>query len=147
MDLEGLGQHWVEDESNHDRARRRNRIRHDVLPRLVAVEGPSVVDVLARTADLASADEALLAVLTAEARGRLVVEDADGAALDPEVFAREPLAIRRRVLRGLLQAAGRGPSFQQVEGALRFVERRQTGALSLPGCRVELSAGGRVLLQ
>jgi tRNA(Ile)-lysidine synthase len=144
--LEGLGERWVEDESNEDRAHRRNRLRHDVLPLLLAAEGASVVDVLARTADLASADEALLAALTAQARARLVVDGADGAGLDPEAFAREPLALRRRILRGLLQeATRRAPSFQQVEGALRFVERGQAGALALSGCRVELSPGVRVL--
>ena len=46
--------------------------RHDVLPALVASEGDSVVNVLARTAEIAGADEALLAALARDARARVV---------------------------------------------------------------------------
>ncbi len=69
------GRTWRVDDSNQDRARRRNRLRHDVLPALVASEGASVVTVLARTAEIAAADEALLAALARDARARVVVED------------------------------------------------------------------------
>ena len=49
-----------------------------MLPALVASEGDSVVNVLARTAEIAGADEALLAALARDARVRVLVGDGPG---------------------------------------------------------------------
>jgi tRNA(Ile)-lysidine synthase len=145
--LETAGRAWVVDGSNEDRGRTRNRLRHDVIPGLVAAEGEGVVDALARTADIARADEALLAALAAAALGRVVSGDGLPVRVDAAGLAAEPLALRRRVLQRLLRdVSGRVPSFEAVESAVRFLERRRPGSLDLPGARVELSAAAGVLI-
>ena len=140
--LESHGCAWMVDDSNRDRARRRNRLRHDVLPALVASEGDSVVDVLARTAEVAGADEALLTALARDARARVVCDEGPGLRLDVAALAGEPLALRRRVVQwALAQVSNRSPSFAHVDSTLRFLERRRPGVLTLPNGQVELSGG------
>jgi tRNA(Ile)-lysidine synthase len=145
--LEAHGRTWRVDGSNHDRARRRNRLRHDVLPALVASEGDSVVNVLARTAEVAAADEALLAALARDARARVVAVE-DGAVLRLKVAAltEEPLALRRRVVQwALARVSDRAPTFAHVDATLRFLERGRPGVLTMHGGHVELSDGQGVL--
>lgn len=48
--LAGLSQQWRTDESNADRRLTRNRIRHDLLPKLAGEYNPRVVEMLARLA-------------------------------------------------------------------------------------------------
>jgi tRNA(Ile)-lysidine synthase len=145
--LQSRGRAWRVDDSNQDRTRRRNRLRHDVLPALVASEGDSVIDVLARAADIAGADEALLAALTKDARARVIRTTALPLRLDLSALAEEPLALRRRVVQwALAETTGRSPSFAQVESALRFLARGRSGVLAVSGAEVELSAGQGVLL-
>jgi len=144
--LEARGHTWMVDDSNLDRRRRRNRLRHDVLPALVASEGDSVVNVLARTAEIAGADEALLAALARDARVRVVVGQGPGLRLNVAALAQEPLALARRVVQwALSQLSDRAPTFAQVDATLRFLQRGRPGVLALPGGQVELSAGQGVL--
>src|SRR5690606_29368022 len=55
--LSSAGESWREDESNVDRAIPRNRVRHDLMPVLRDVAGPSVTAAIARAASLAREDE------------------------------------------------------------------------------------------
>lgn len=145
--LERTGRTWVVDGTNQDRGRARNRLRHDVLPPLVAAEGDAVVDALARAADIARADEALLSDLTTAAVERVVRRAGPPLCLDAAALAAEPLALRRRVVQRLLQdVAGRAPSFAAVESVVGLLEGGRPGGLDLPGGRVELSAAAGVLL-
>lgn len=145
--LDGRGAEWVVDESNLDRARRRNRLRHDVLPAIVSAEGGAVVDVLARTADLAREDDALLAALAAEAAARVTLEAGPPRRLDLEALAGEPLALQRRVLQAAIaEVTGRQPAFVHVDAAVGLAARRRPGSVAVPGGRVELSAGRGVLV-
>ena len=86
--LESHGRTWVVDDSNQDRRRRRNRLRHDVLPALVASEGDAVVNVLARTAEIAGADEALLAALARDAAARVLRRRGPGLRVNMVALAR-----------------------------------------------------------
>ncbi|MBQ9105042.1 MAG: tRNA lysidine(34) synthetase TilS, partial [Mailhella sp.] len=54
--LERLGVHWQEDASNQSRAWKRNRMRHDVLPLLMA-ENPSFLESVRRLWRTAREDE------------------------------------------------------------------------------------------
>ncbi len=144
--LEAHGHTWMVDDSNLDRRRRRNRLRHDVLPALVASEGDSVVNVLARTAEIAGADEALLATLARDARVRVLAGDGHGLRVNVAALTEEPLALRRRVVQwALAQLSDRAPTFAQVDATLRFLQRGRPGVLALPGGQLELSAGQGVL--
>jgi tRNA(Ile)-lysidine synthase len=114
------GEHtWVEDATNVDVSIPRNRIRHLVLPALAATTGVSAAIPLARYAEIARADDALLEKLAAQAAGRVVIARPDAVEVALGPFGQEPLAIQRRVLRHALTAAGvQQPSFEDVE-ALR----------------------------
>ena len=78
--LRARGATWVEDETNADTAILRNRIRHELLPRLARDYQPGAARILARTAELAGDDDAYLsavadtaaaAVTSNQTRGRL----------------------------------------------------------------------------
>jgi tRNA(Ile)-lysidine synthase len=135
------------DATNDDTSRRRNRIRHQVLPALVAVEGPALVEVLARTADIAASDEEFLRQHAEEAWRRVVVSLGPPLRLNPAALAQEPEALATRVLmRAIAHVAGRTPSFAQVTSARRWLERGVPGRLALSGAVAELSVAQGVLL-
>lgn len=143
--LDARGIAFVEDESNRDRSRRRNRLRRELLPRIVEVEGEAAIEAIARTARIAQADEAVLAALTREAAARVTTSEAP-LRLDGVAFAREPLALRRRVVwRAVEQVTGRAPTFGQVEAVVAFLEQGVPGSVPVAGGHMELSPDGGVL--
>ena len=143
--LEAHGIGFVEDESNRDLSRRRNRLRHELLPRIVEVEGEAAIEAIARTARIAQADEAVLDALTTEAAGR-VTTSASPLRLDASKLAREPLALRRRIVRRAVeQVMGRAPSFGQVEALVTFLDQGGPGAVQIQGGQMELSPDRGVL--
>src|SRR5690606_32927164 len=54
------GAAWIEDETNEDLTRPRNRLRHEILPLIRDNVQPNIGDVLRRTADIAGAESQLL---------------------------------------------------------------------------------------
>ena len=106
-----------------------------------------MADALARTAEIAGPDEALLAAMARDARARVIRDGGPGLRLDFGLaLAEEPLALRRRVVQwALAQVSERSPSFAHVDLTLRFLERARPGVLALPDGRLELSAGQGVL--
>lgn len=136
---------FVEDATNADRSRRRNRLRHDVVPHLVAAEGEGAIEALARVAAIAQADEDVLRALTDEAAAR-VVAGSGALELDAARLSAEPLALRRRLVGRMAQQwTGRTPSFRQVDALERFLERGVPGRVPLGRGLMELSPAGRVL--
>jgi tRNA(Ile)-lysidine synthase len=131
-----LGLVPLDDPSNADPRHRRNRVRHELIPMMNAVAERDVVPLLARLADLAGADAALLD----EAAAELDVTDAKEVAAAPEALARRALrawlrhgaerhppdaATVERVLavaRGLAEAteAGGGRRVVRSHGRLRI---------------------------
>jgi tRNA(Ile)-lysidine synthase len=94
---DALGLDPVADPTNDDPAFRRNRVRRELLPLLDAIAERDVVPVIARQADLARDDVALL--------------DELAAALDPtdtRALAAAPPPLARRAVRAWLRAAGPG---------------------------------------
>ena len=94
---DALGLDPVADPSNDDPAFRRNRVRRELLPLLDAIAERDVVPIMARQADLARDDVALL--------------DELAAALDPtdaRALAAAPPPLARRAVRAWLRAAGPG---------------------------------------
>jgi tRNA(Ile)-lysidine synthase len=96
--LEGAGLPWMEDPSNRDVRFLRNRIRHEVLPRL-AQDHPDLVRALNRTARLArSTIESVEHVARLEL-GRVGVFERDAVMLPARHLAALPREIAAEVLR------------------------------------------------
>jgi tRNA(Ile)-lysidine synthase len=131
-----------DDPWNSDPAYRRARLRSEVLPLMEQVLGGGVAPALARTADLLREDLEALDALAAAELGRLA--GADG--LPAGEVGALPAAVRRRVLRGWLHAAG-VPDVQAVH--LHAVEAlltrwRGQGRVDLPGGAGVVRTSGRL---
>lgn len=105
------GVEWFEDPSNKEEGPLRNRIRHDLLPRLAEATGRDLVPILCRQASLLRDDEQLLYELSE------AIEPTSCRQLNA---APAPLA-RRAVRRFLKEASGGGypPDAAAVERVLK----------------------------
>ena len=115
-----LGWTPFEDPSNSDTSLLRNRVRIDLLPRLVEASGRDLVDVLSRQADLLADDEDLLDQLS--------------SALDPtdaRALAAAPAPVARRAIRRWL-TSDHPPDAATVERVLG-VARGDAIACEIPG--------------
>ena len=135
-----------EDPHNADPRYTRVRLRREVLPLLEDVLAGGVAEALARTADqLADDDAALDAVASA------VLADArdDEGGLDAAVVVPHPAAVRRRVLRAWLAAAGvHGFGDAQLRAVDALVARwRGQGPPSLPGGLEVIRLRGRLTVR
>jgi tRNA(Ile)-lysidine synthase len=133
---ETLGLEPVEDPTNRDAAFRRNRVRHELLPLLDDIAERDVAPILARQADLARNDVALLDELSAP------LDPCDARAL-----AAAPAPLARRAVRRWLRIGGPGgdelhpPDGASVDRVLA-VARGEAVACELPGgWRVARSRG------
>lgn len=129
--LEALDLPWREDPTNATPRFARNRVRQALWPVVVAL-APAAERAIARAADLARDDERALARRAREIAGT-------GCAFPVASLAREPLAVRRRIVRRLWRnATGRmaGLEAQHVDAVLSIARRREPGTVTLPGGRV-----------
>ncbi len=153
--LEGLGQPWREDATNHDPARMRSRLRHRILPILEAELQPAIVSHLGRLAGMARQDEAFWGALIGAQIASLLRRDPDrlsircadllAGALPPGVeFPREAQsAVAQRMVRGIVEEL-RGDCRQwtadHVERVVELATDGSSGSrLQLPGVLVERS--------
>lgn len=129
---------WREDPSNVSRARARNRIRHDVLPVLAAVQ-PEAERLLARAATRAAEADRIVArvalrafrkVAQTASNGLVLLDRKAWAALPPEEGA---LVVRRALM---LARGEKGLSSAHVE-AVCAVSRLGHGRAVLAGAVVE----------
>jgi tRNA(Ile)-lysidine synthase len=123
-----------DDPHNADPAFTRSRVRHEALPALEAALGPGVSAALARTAGLLRDDADALDGWAADVLARCTA--ADGT-LAVDALEALPRAVRRRVLRRWLLAAG-SPASDLHAGHVEQVDRlvsawRGQGPLHLPG--------------
>ncbi|RBY94099.1 tRNA lysidine(34) synthetase TilS [Blastococcus sp. TBT05-19] len=135
-----------DDPWNDDPAYTRARLRAEALPLLEDVLGGGVAPALARTAELLREDLDALDGLAAAELARLGSGDGSLPARPLEPL---PAALRRRVLRGWLLAAG-VPDLQAVH--LRAVEAlvtrwRGQGRIDLPGGAGVLRTSGTLVVQ
>ncbi|MEV0152593.1 tRNA lysidine(34) synthetase TilS [Micromonospora sp. NPDC050686] len=135
-----------DDPHNADPAYARARVRHDLLPQLVRVLGPGVVENLARTARLVAADTVALDELAATALAAARV--AEGG-LSVAALAELPPAVRTRVLHAWARELGAPPaalSHRHV-GALDalVIDWHGQGAVHLPGGLEVVRRAGRLV--
>lgn len=126
----------AEDPANDDPEPLRNRLRHQLLPRLRGLN-PQLDAALARLAEGAAADRAFLDQAAAAALEDLE-RDAEGSWPRAELAALHPV-LRRRVLRLLAAGAGLELSAERTAAAERLLER-DSG-------EVQLGAGGSLRLR
>jgi tRNA(Ile)-lysidine synthase len=143
--LESHRHAWVEDSTNKDRRILRNWVRHDLLPTIVGRTGDGVTDVLARTADSAREDEALLEALALAAEDRLRSDTGTTVTVDSGRLLLEPPAIARRVVRRLLESVGQGAATWAHVAAVMDLAAGEPGVVQASGCDVKLSSADRVL--
>ena len=129
---------WV-DPHNSDSQFARVRVRTDALPKLEESIGPGITEALARSADLLRDDADAL-----DAWANQVAADLDLADLEIALLADLPKAVRTRLLRIAIYAAG-APMGSITADHVKSVEAFVTswhgqGACSLPGgvkvCRI-----------
>jgi tRNA(Ile)-lysidine synthase len=144
--LEAHHRTWVEDSSNSDRALTRNWIRHELLPQVTARFGAGVVDVLARGADLARADDSMLSEIAREVAPGIQHESDGAIELSIPALFVQPRAIRQRIVGSAVRrAAGREASAAHVGSVIRMMESGRPPQQRLGRTELELSASGRVL--
>lgn len=131
-----------EDPANTDSAFLRSRVRNEVLPVLTDVLGDSVIDALARTADLLRADNVALEVWAQIAWDEAVTVVGDAQRPDEVVIALPgvealPDAVRRRIVRRAVLAAGVPGGSITAEHLFGvdtlIVDWRGRGPVALPG--------------
>lgn len=156
--LRGLGQPWCEDGSNGDLRLLRNRVRHEVLPLLRALN-PGVEAALARTATLARDEEAywkgevarLLPGMTLPGKpvrgGGRAVSTAVGEeviALELERLKAVLPAVRRRLVRGAAARLGFRLNADETARLLAIAGLEEmAGVRAKIGARLELRGGLR----
>jgi tRNA(Ile)-lysidine synthase len=124
------------DSSNLDRAFRRNRIRHEILPALRAVQ-PRVDAVLCRLADIMGAENDYMAAQTANALREVGAQRPGELGVACGLLALLPKALQRRVLRAAvarLKGDELDIELERVEALVDLALSGRTGAtVELPG--------------
>jgi tRNA(Ile)-lysidine synthase len=115
--LESIGQAFRVDATNQDVRFTRNRIRHELLPRLAQDYNPGVVEALLRLAAQAAEAQDVIDVLVRGLEDKAIVRrSSDQVVLDCQAFAHQP----RHVIRALFVNLWRDQRWPQQ--AMGFVE-------------------------
>lgn len=129
-----LGMEFIDDPTNDDTSILRNRIRHDLLPRLAEILGPGYRDAMLRQFAYLRGDAELLNAL-ADAKLKQSMVLAGGLAVGIEVNALAGLnqALARRMIRRALAGIGveTPPAGRFVEEAIKAA--REGGSADLGG--------------
>ena len=131
---------WREDESNRDVGLLRNRIRHEILPRLAQLN-PRIVELLFDTAEIARGEEAFWQDYLAPFVERIVSQEGEKVIVDIDRLRQTPLAVARRVLRSAVAGAAGATqgcgywspapavAFAQIDRLLTMAHEGQSGSL------------------
>ncbi len=141
--LQELGQPYREDASNADLHLTRNRIRHELLPRLAADFNPRVVEALLRLGRLAGEAQSVLAGMAERLCERFAHPLSDGSVrIDAEGLADQPPYLVCEMLAGVwasqgwpVQAMGRAEweTLAQMLAACALSGKQPPAARTFPG--------------
>ena len=127
---------WREDSSNADTTFLRNRLRHEVIPVLTAIN-PSLANTLAGTAEWARAEEAYWTAELERLTPTHLRHEGETVLLKTATLLQLPLATQRRLLRralDLVRGDLRSIDFQHIEAVRNLcLSREGSGRLQLPG--------------
>ena len=133
---------WREDASNGDTKFARNRIRHQLLPRLKQDWNPHIAESLSRLADLAYEEERWWAGEIAGLAQRMLVVTPGAVEIAAGDLAKVSRAVARRLIRhAIRQAKGnlRAVQFDHIDKVLELPEAG--GRAELPGIHAIRSFG------
>ena len=123
----------------------RNDIRHNVMPPLKQRGG---IKAIARAAELISAEEDFLNDYTAKIAESMVNTDGSEVVIDAKAFNVQPLAVKRRILRTAVSAAGRDISLAHINSIISVAERGCGGKLAeLPGGITARLEAGKIKIE
>lgn len=146
--LAAAGEPFCEDSSNRDESIPRNRVRHQLVPRIEQI-APGGVRALARAASLASDDEQYLARAAAQAAAHIVTTDGQCVSIDAKAISAVPRALARRAVRQAIEdvapRAAIGARHLDAVLALAAADKAH-GRLDLPRLRAT-RAGARVMVE
>jgi len=133
------GLSWRDDASNREPRFARNRIRHELLPRLKREWNPRLPEALAHLADLAYEEERWWAAEIARVVREMIAQDAlivspGGVEIAAREVVRLPRATARRLIRhAIRQAKGnlQGIQFSHIEHIFKLLEAG--GQIQAPG--------------
>ncbi|MCF7864168.1 MAG: tRNA lysidine(34) synthetase TilS [Kiritimatiellales bacterium] len=109
---------WREDASNRDEAFLRNRVRHSILPLLEKELNPNIRETILRTMDILREENAWMDSL------------ANATRLEAASTLKQPLALRRRVVRNwLFENGAEGVDFDAVESILALMGKGEGSAV------------------
>ncbi len=120
--LERLEQPWREDSTNAELRQTRNRIRHDILPRLCQQVNPKARHALSEAAEIARAEEEFWNAETRRQLPLLWSRMPEGGVLAWEPLIAMPLALRRRLVRGAAESLSLTLEFKHVEELIGLSE-------------------------
>ena len=116
--LTEIGQPWQEDSSNRDLRRTRNRVRHEILPRLEEQLNPNLRETLAETAEIARGEEEFWAKEVSRLLPEIWAASGKGGRLKRMRMDALGLALQRRLVREAAESLGLNLEFQHVEDVL-----------------------------
>ncbi len=128
-----------EDATNEDTSIARNRIRHALIPFLKTNFSEGIVDVLAREASIARADDEWMEHEVDQAVGQMVCYGEEVVDIDLDAIAKLPTALARRVSKRVLEhVGGRQVSFDQTNRLLSLIRTSYGSDVSVdfPGSRL-----------
>lgn len=133
---------WREDASNQDLRHTRNRVRHEIVPRLEREVNPSVCEVLAETAEIARAEEEYWTNEVSNLLPQVWNADEPGGILQLSRCKSLSLALRRRLVRAAAETLGVTLEFRHVE---EILNQQSDGSNSvLPGQWMVTRHGGEL---
>jgi tRNA(Ile)-lysidine synthetase-like protein len=123
------------DPSNFDLGATRNRIRHDLLPRLIEYN-PHIIAALGRTAQICAEEHAFVLAALDQAWPQLAHERAGAVDVDGPAWRALPVALQRTAIRrahAQVLAGDATLGLEHVEHARELIERGVGGRMLLPG--------------
>ena len=141
LEIQGIS--WVEDETNADESRLRNRIRQKVMPMLREHVGDAAIRGIAKSAEISAPLVILMDEMSRELTMKFISEDNGKLVVSPLGAVKKlPQSLRAEVWRSALAMlkdespaqAGRRALRKWIEGLDRLAMRdKPSGVLSLPG--------------
>src|SRR4051812_44711323 len=151
--LRARNQAWRDDSTNQQTIHTRNKVRHELLPKLREFN-PAIVENLAHTAEVARAEEEywhaeahrilpllLLPGKATRGGGRTVTTSTESKpfGLDIQQLGQHPLALQRRLIRAAAETLALDLDLEHVEAVLKVANREVVSAELPQGWRLSRS--------